>query len=435
VRAQLLAAQAANASHGHPGGAAPIAPMAAPSQPVAPRPVAVAPSAPTPAAAPPAPAGKKATVAYLESPFAQGSAQLVVISQRDEEPSAPSPLLYRERCFFSPTMNDKNVAQLALQRELATLRAVLNPAQRGVFVSLALFDHYYQGKPSRGPIATLQWKDWRGEPVFAWHSLEAAPPMPGAGDAVRTSFVPDDAAAPMTAAPVAPAPVAYAAPAAPTPVHAATPPQPAPPQPARAPSAALFTPAHAHGPKDSWPPVAGTRDATGDHDRRLAVAFEAVQDLYFLGSAAEAMDFGVKLLSDLVPCQAVTGCIYDINTNELRFVALTGPGADERRAGAIPASVGLLGVAAFGTKESLLVADVASDPRFDPAADGRVGLEALNMLILPLHKAENLLGVVQLINRSQSAGFNPADAAVGAYVAGQLADFLQSKRTVIKRPR
>ncbi len=427
ARAQLLEAQADPATRGKPAGAAPVVPAAAVVPPAAPAPAPVAPVAQapaaiapiaTPAVAPPATGGKRATVAYLESLFAQGSSQLVVISQRDQEPSATSPLLYRERCLFSPNTSEKNLVQQALQRELAAVCATLNPSQRGVFVSLALFDHHYQGKPARGPIATLQWKDWRGEPVFTWHGVDNAPPLPTGGDPVRTSFVPDVTAAP-------PAPPARAVPQA-----------PAPARPARAPSDALFTPLQAHAGRDSWPPSGGAREATGDHDRRLAVAFEAVQDLYFLGSAAEAMDFGVKLLSELVPCQAVTGCIYDINTNELRFVALTGPGADERRAGAITASAGLLGVGAFSTKESLLVTDVPNDPRFDPDADGRVGVSPRTMLLLPLHKAENVLGVVQLINRIQGAGFNAADAAVGVYVAGQLADFLQSKRTTIaRRPR
>ena len=325
----------------------------------------------------------------------------MALSKRDEEPSAASPLRYRERGYFSPNANDVDMAEHALRAELATLRAELDPAQRGVFISLALFDHYFQGKPSRGPVATLQWKDWRGEPVFAWNASRAAVAFPtSASEPVRTSFVPE---------------VAVVQPAAPPAVVVG-----------RAPSAAMHTPLR--GPNDSWPGVPGTREATGEQDRRLAVAFEAVQDLYFLASAAEGMDFSVKLLSELVPSEAVTGCIYDINTDELRFVALTGPGAEERRADAIPSGAGLIGTAAHSVQESIIIADVAAEPRFDPAADGRIGLESRNMLLLPLQKADNMLGVIQLINRVKRGAFTESDAAVCAYVSGQLAEFLQSKR-------
>lgn len=409
MRAQLVAAQKAAQAQATPDSKVPMA--SEPAQ--------VAGSAP-----------KKATVAYLQSPFAAGSSALVQLSSRDEEPSATSPLVYRERCYFSPNAADAAAVEQGLRQELATLRSQIDPARRGVFVSLALFDHYYQGKPQRGPVATLQWKDWRGEPVFAFNTPKAAAVMPTQrGEPVRTSFVPQ------AASPAVPPAVVVGAPVAPT--------LPAPPAnapPARrevvvgspAPSAPVPTPARSA--RDSWPGMS-SHEVTGDQDRRLAIAFEAVQDLYFLGSAAEGMDFGVKLLSELVPCEAVTGCIYDINTDELRFLALTGPGADERRAGAIPASAGLFGAATRSGKESLVIADVASDARFDPAADGRIGLESQNMLILPLHHAENLLGALQLINRAHRHGFTDADVAVSTYVSAQLSGFLQSKRLGARRPR
>ncbi len=363
--------------------------------------LAVSPAVTAPApTANPAIAAKSATVAYMQSPFTPGYVPLVTLSKRDEDPGASSPLLYRERGYFSPNALGSSLAEQALLRELASLRAELPPAQRGVFISLALFDHYFEGKPARGPVATLQWKDWRGAPVFSWNTSAPAPFPTSAAEPVRTSFAPDATATP----PTPPAAVVVG----------------------RAPTAPAPTPVRSA--RDSWPASPGGREATGEQDRRLAVAFETVQDLYFLASAAEGMDFAVKLLSELVPSEAVTGCIYDINTDELRFVALTGPGSDERRADAIPAAAGLIGTAAHSVKESLIIADVTTEPRYDPAADGRIGLEARNMLLLPLHKEDNMLGVIQLLNRVKRASFSDADAAVCAYVAGQLAEFLQSKR-------
>ncbi len=351
----------------------------------------------------------RGTMAYVESPFAPASSTFVLLSTRDEEPSAASPIAYRERCLFAPSAPEPAVAEQGLRVELARVQATLSGRPRGQFVSLALFDHYFQGKPTRGPVATLVWKDWRGEPVFTWQGGGTEPNLPSrASDPVRSSFTP---------------PVTHAEPA-PSPVVVAPPPPAQEVAHAPAPRTPLPTPQSA---ADSWS-SGNPLESTGDHDRRLSAAFEAVQDLYFLASSAEGLVFAVKLLQDLVPCEAATGGIYDINTDELRLVALTGTGSEERRAEAIPSSQGLLGAAALTTAEFLVINDVLSDPRFDPAIDGRVGMQTASMLLLPLRRDDNLLGLLQLINRRGGKPFSDADVAVCTYVARQVAEFMQSKR-------
>jgi GAF domain-containing protein len=170
------------------------------------------------------------------------------------------------------------------------------------------------------------------------------------------------------------------------------------------------------------------RESTGEQDLRLTIAFEAVQDLYFLATPADGLDFAVKLLAELVPCEAISGCIYDINTDEFRFVALTGEGASDRRAAAVRSNQGLFGVAAHGGRDSLIVADVMSEARFDPEVDGRQNLAARNMAFFVLHKADQLFGMLQLINRDSGRAFSEADIAVASYVANQMTAFLREKR-------
>ncbi|MFT3922565.1 MAG: GAF domain-containing protein [Myxococcales bacterium] len=163
-------------------------------------------------------------------------------------------------------------------------------------------------------------------------------------------------------------------------------------------------------------------------NRRLAIAFEASQDLYFLGTPVEGLEFAVKLLSDLVPCDAVSACIYDINTDEFRFVALTGPGGSERRAEAVPSTEGLLAAAVRAGKDTFVASNVENDPRYDPAVDGRVGLTVDTIAYLLLQKGDNLLGILQLINRRNRTGFTDADMAVAGYLSSQVAEFLQARR-------
>jgi hypothetical protein len=109
------------------------------------------------------------------------------------------------------------------------VRAALAGVKPGKLVYMAIFDHRFVGKPTRPPLATLTWKDWKdqgqgpeirrqGEPRTSFQP----PPM-----AVSDSFIPaavPQPAARLSAPPPAPAPSAPPAPLASAPsLHAAQP--------------------------------------------------------------------------------------------------------------------------------------------------------------------------------------------------------------------
>ena len=368
---------------------------------------------------------------------------LVTLGGRDEEPSANSPLTYRERSYFGPPAAKRAEIESALRGELDSLRRSLVGRARGQYVNLAVFDHAFHQRPERPPVATLQWKDWRGEASLAWAGSpetaqwQASP----AQEPVKTSFAPDSpvmtASVPRAANLPRPGPMAatpqgvtpFAQPIDPFAMHPApslaqvpvVAPQELPPAQASARPQAV-------APFFAAPTPHGVRDQTGDQDKRLAIAFEASQDLYFLATPAEGLDFAVKLLHELVPCEAISGCLYDINTDEFRFVAVSGVGAEERRAAAVRSTVGLFSVAVRSGLDSLVVRDVAEEPRYDPVTDGRTGIVARDMAFFALHKGDHLLGMLQLINRRDARGFTEGDLAVASYVAHQATEFLRSKR-------
>lgn len=163
-------------------------------------------------------------------------------------------------------------------------------------------------------------------------------------------------------------------------------------------------------------------------DDRLAKAFEALQDLHFLTTAHEGLDFTVRLLTDLVPSEAISACLYDINTDEFRFVVLTGPGADERKRDGVPRLSGLFATAARAPQNAVLVEGVPSDERYDPGVDGRVGLMAETIALSALTHQGRLQGMLQLVNRQGQAQFSRADANLLTYVSRKLAEFLHGAR-------
>ncbi|HEX5658714.1 MAG TPA: GAF domain-containing protein [Polyangiales bacterium] len=249
-----------------------------------------------------------------------------------------------------------------------------------------------------------------------WDKLRAAASETGETPSVRLPQHPLPELAAAEAASTVASPVAPAAPVAPAMPWMNAPP---PVAPAAIPSA-FQTDSHK-----------AVLDDTGEVDGRLAQAFEALPDLYFLPTPVAGLEFATQLLSRLVPCEAMSVCLYDINTDEFRFVAVGGPGANERRASAVPSQAGLFGAAKWSVEDALLINDVASDARYQPAIDGRSELEILNLAYVPLRHGSQLLGMMQLINRGGDRGFTKSDVAVLHYVSNQLGEFLATRRSLV----
>lgn len=175
---------------------------------------------------------------------------------------------------------------------------------------------------------------------------------------------------------------------------------------------------HSESPRVSSVPPPPTED-------RLAVAFEACHDLLFLKNRAEALEFAVHLLEELVPSQATAAFLLDINTDEFRVVAARGVGARERKGQALPSSAGLLAAASGLAEHAVLVlADAAADPRYDENIDGVPGLDVRGLLYRPLIHRGRMFGVLQLANGVSENMFSEADCEVVDYVTQQLSAFV-----------
>ena len=158
---------------------------------------------------------------------------------------------------------------------------------------------------------------------------------------------------------------------------------------------------------------------------RLSVAFEACQDLLFLKNRAEALEFAVHLLEELVPSEATAAFLLDINTDEFRVVAARGTGAHSRKGNGFPSSAGLLGAASGLAEHAVLVlAHAQKDPRFRENVDGVPGIDVRALLYRPLIHKGRLFGVLQLANGVGRGMFSEADCEVVDYVTQQLSEFV-----------
>lgn len=379
---------------------------------------------------------------------APAPARPVLVGSRDGEPSAASPLLYRERLFAVPAPLAVEDAKLVLRRELERLKEELAARPRGKLVKMAVFDHTFEGAPQRAPIAMLTWKDWRDEieiviptetategPVPVLVVAPAASAAPSSSPASASPPAPASAATPAPASAASVAPVAApAVAAAPAPAVVAAPVAPDPVARAIAAHNAASPSARPVEPKPVVKPAtlqAQPKSAMrgGGDDDRLADAFEGIQDLFFLQTPLEGSSFVLRLLHELVPSEAAGIALYDINHDELRFVAVEGVAADVYRGRAFASTRGVLGSSAHSIGEIVRRDDTPSDTRYDADIDGRPGLDVSSTLILPISDQQRLLGVIQLLNRVGDLEFSLADANVARYVAERLREFLARSKS------
>jgi len=86
-----------------------------------------------------------------------------VLYRREQEPTDESPLLYREDVYVMPEGTTEAQAEKYLRAQFLTIKAVLASSRAGKYVNLAVFDRAFEGRPTTLPIATLSWKDWKGQ--------------------------------------------------------------------------------------------------------------------------------------------------------------------------------------------------------------------------------------------------------------------------------
>lgn len=123
-----------------------------------------------------------------------------VIRTREEEPNAETPITYREVALAVNPGASKRATEALLWARFRSIESELTERAKGKFVQLAVFDHVFAKKPIRPPVATLLWKDWRGEPVLAFpgFSGDSIPPEalpaeePAVGSLRPTSVIPVD---------------------------------------------------------------------------------------------------------------------------------------------------------------------------------------------------------------------------------------------------
>ncbi len=122
--------------------------------------------------------------------------------------------------------------------------------------------------------------------------------------------------------------------------------------------------------------------------------------------------------------------LLDEETDELVFEAVAGYGAETLVGQRFPSSTGIAGWVLV-TRQSLVIEDVAEDPRFAKDVAETTGYVPKGLMAAPLLHEERALGVLEVLDRPQRAQFSLVEMDLLGLFANQAAialDLLQRAR-------
>jgi len=139
-----------------------------------------------------------------------------------------------------------------------------------------------------------------------------------------------------------------------------------------------------------------------DPDRlRDAVAAGALADD---GTHRALLGSIVQVARAIFHARAASVLLLDEATDELVFEAVVGEGEDSLVGRRFPSGTGIAGWV-LGTRQPLVLADVATDPRFSADTAQSTGFVPKGIMAVPLLHGEDVLGVLEVLDRPADARF------------------------------
>ncbi|RJQ59555.1 MAG: response regulator [Desulfobacteraceae bacterium] len=160
---------------------------------------------------------------------------------------------------------------------------------------------------------------------------------------------------------------------------------------------------------------------------KLGIAVEIISMINSTLNVAEVLYHLMRHANRVTGSVSSTLMLLDLRTNELVFSVPTGPKSDKLVDIRIPSGEGIAGWVAE-TGQYTLVSDVSNDPRFYPEIDKITGLKTKSILCVPLKAKSKLIGVLEVINKTDGTVFSEEDAVLLSIFASQAAMAIENAR-------
>lgn len=163
----------------------------------------------------------------------------------------------------------------------------------------------------------------------------------------------------------------------------------------------------------------------------LCTAFSAAATAGAIASPvshAQLLEMIVTTAAHVIDARAASLFLIDEETEELSFEVATGPKADEVREFRIPLGQGIAGLVA-ATGQAMAVSDVQHDPRHASTVAESVGYHPESLLCVPLFFEDEIIGVLELLDKEDAPAFDDTDMEILGLFANQAAVTIQQSRT------
>ena len=141
---------------------------------------------------------------------------------------------------------------------------------------------------------------------------------------------------------------------------------------------------------------------------RLKILMEVSKIINTTMDLQELLNSIMESSKDVLSAEGSSLMLIDEKTNELFFNVTTGAGKDKLKEIRIPKGKGIAGLVAQ-TNKAINVEDAVNDPRIFKQADKTTKMVTKNLIAVPMHVRDKVVGVLEVINAKDRACFDEYD--------------------------
>jgi transcriptional regulator with GAF, ATPase, and Fis domain len=149
--------------------------------------------------------------------------------------------------------------------------------------------------------------------------------------------------------------------------------------------------------------------------------------LGYVGDIQELLTTIISIVISELPSQEGSVLLYDEETNEFEFFTAVGEIGSELVKIRFPADKGIAG-RALRDRETLVVNDVQSSPDFYDSIDEEHDFKTESILATPIISGDEVIGVIEAINKIGKRGFDEGDKRVLTAIADEVALAIKNAR-------
>jgi GAF domain-containing protein len=182
----------------------------------------------------------------------------------------------------------------------------------------------------------------------------------------------------------------------------------------------------------AWEEISGLRRRLADErfaeELRDALTLAAAAgEIFSPVSHSRLLEMIVKTAASVIPSRAAALFLIDEEAEELIFQVALGPEAEQVKNLRVPLGHGIAGLVAV-SGQPMAISDAKSDPRQAADIAKSVGYEPGSILCVPLFYDEEVVGVLELLDREGAPSYSASDMTTLGLFAEQAAVAIEQSR-------